>query len=69
MNAAGSGAEGHEGDITYRNMLLQEVLALLLLRPDVAATKTVDKTTAPAGDTLTYTVTARNDGTVERHAR
>ena len=62
VNAAGSGAEGHEGDITYHDMLLQEVRAILLLRPDVAAAKTIDKGTSPPGETLNSTVTARNEG-------
>lgn len=62
--AAGPGA-GHEGDQTFFDILFAELRFAELIDPDLKATKTVDKTDAKPGDTLTYTATAENVGTGE----
>lgn len=61
-DAAGAG-EGHPGDITYREKIEQLTSSAVLLDPDLEASKTVDKVDAGTGDTLTYTVKAKNIGT------
>jgi uncharacterized repeat protein (TIGR01451 family) len=60
--AAGAGS-GHPGDITYVDKVIAETRDAALLNPDIEASKSVDKADAGTGETLTYTVTAKNIGT------
>ncbi|HET6614932.1 MAG TPA: hypothetical protein VFH62_03505, partial [Dehalococcoidia bacterium] len=60
-SAAGAG-NGHPGDITYEDKVIAETRDAALLDPDIEASKSVDKADAGTGETLTYTVTAKNIG-------
>jgi uncharacterized repeat protein (TIGR01451 family) len=62
--AAGAGA-GHEGDLTFNDVLQSRITFAQLVNPDLKASKTVDKASAKPLDTLNYTTTAENVGTGE----
>ncbi|MCA1682614.1 MAG: DUF11 domain-containing protein [Actinobacteria bacterium] len=62
VNAGGAAAE-HGEDMTFELAQLLRSETFALYRPDLTLTKSVNASDASPGDTLTYTLTARNVGT------
>jgi uncharacterized repeat protein (TIGR01451 family) len=61
--SAGGADQGHEGDISFEEAESNKHGTFALFSPDLELAKTVDRSNAAPGQTLTYTVTARNTGT------
>lgn len=60
---ANGAAVNHGPDMTFEEAELQKRQIFALFSPDLSLKKKVDKANAVPGDTLSYTVTTRNDGT------
>jgi uncharacterized repeat protein (TIGR01451 family) len=69
LSASAGGADtGHPDDITFEEAEEIKQAEFALFDPDLTLSKQVDKSDAVAGDTLTYTLTARNIGTGDAKA-